>query len=235
MTSEHTILRKWGNSVATAKFRGLAQNFAARRKLLAWTHIILPSVGEQTFLWDMPLRSNCRKLGFLKRKNWMAHFHDDIIAIVSENNRPAAVYFPVLPREKWVFWWREALYKWRHYSLNKWLTNSLFDSFISLFIDWLAFSALTLLVGHREERSACKKLWWGVGVVICAHCLHMVQLMPLHSTIPSPLVSLKSRLVLPFWYWLTQVVLEKRLINGCSVVVVVIDWVIDWLIDVLVD
>ena len=63
----------------------------------------------------------------------------------------------------------------------------------------------------------------------------MVQLMPLHSTIPSPLVSLKSRLVLPFWYWLTQVVLEKRLINGCSVVVVVIDWVIDWLIDVLVD
>ena len=168
----NTILRKWGNSVATAKFRGLAQNFAARRKVLAWTHIILPSVGEQTFLWDMPLRSNCRKLGFLKRKNWMAHFHDDIIAIVSENNRPAAVYFPVLPREKWVFWWREALYKWRHYSLNKWLTNSLFDSFISLFIDWLAFSALTLLVGHREEHSACKKLmgcWCGYLCTLFAY------------------------------------------------------------------
>jgi len=26
----------------------------------------------------------------------------------------------------------------------------------------------------------------------------------------------KSRLVLPFWYWLTQVVLEKRPLNGCS-------------------
>ena len=28
--------------------------------------------------------------------------------------------------------------------------------------------------------------------------------------------SFKSRLVLPFWYWLTQVVLEKRPLNGCS-------------------
>jgi len=34
----------------------------------------------------------------------------------------------------------------------------------------------------------------------------------------STLVSFKSRLVLPFWYRLTQVVLEKRPSNGCSVV-----------------
>ena len=34
------------------------------------------------------------------------------------------------------------------------------------------------------------------------------------------LVPVKSRLVLPFWYRLTQVVLEKRPLNGCSVVVV---------------
>jgi len=32
----------------------------------------------------------------------------------------------------------------------------------------------------------------------------------------SPLASFKSRLVLPFWYHLTQVVLEKRPLNGCS-------------------
>ena len=31
----------------------------------------------------------------------------------------------------------------------------------------------------------------------------------------SSLASLKSRLVLPFWCRLTQVVLEKRLLNGC--------------------
>jgi len=30
------------------------------------------------------------------------------------------------------------------------------------------------------------------------------------------LASCKSRLVLPFWYQLNQVVLEKKLINGCS-------------------
>ena len=30
-----------------------------------------------------------------------------------------------------------------------------------------AFSALTLLVGRQEGHPACKKLWWGTGVVIC--------------------------------------------------------------------
>ena len=48
-------------------------------------------------------------------------------------------------------------------------------------------------------------------MVICleqgAH-LHMVQLMPL------PVASVKSRLVLPFWYLFAQVVPEKRLLNG---------------------
>ena len=39
---------------------------------------------------------------------------------------------------------------------------------------------------------------------------------------PSSLASFKSRLVLPFWYRLTQVVLEKRPLNGYSVVVVVV-------------
>jgi len=56
-------------------------------------------------------------------------------------------------------------------------------------------------------------------VVIClgADCLHMVRLMPLPS--PNPVIScliLKSRLVLPFWNRLTQVVLEKRPLNGCT-------------------
>ena len=66
------------------------------------------------------------------------------------------------------------------------------------------FSALTLLVGHLQEHTACNKIeWWAVGVVIClergADCLHMVQLMPLHPKTPSSLASFKSRLVLPFW------------------------------------
>jgi len=49
-------------------------------------------------------------------------------------------------------------------------------------------------------------------MVIClqqgANDLHMV-----HSLSRA---SLKSRMVLPFWYWLTQVVLEKRPLDGRS-------------------
>jgi len=58
--------------------------------------------------------------------------------------------------------------------------------------------------------------------VIClergAVCLHMVQLMPLHPKTPTPssLASFKSRLVLPFWYQLTQVFLGKRPFSSSS-------------------
>jgi len=57
-------------------------------------------------------------------------------------------------------------------------------------------------------------------VVIClkqgADCLHMVRLMPLHPKTLSSLASFKSRLVLPFWYQLTEVVLGKRPLKGSS-------------------
>jgi len=50
-----------------------------------------------------------------------------------------------------------------------------------------AFSALTMLVGRKEGRPACKKTeWWGADVVIClVRCadLHMAQLMPLPLTV----------------------------------------------------
>jgi len=48
------------------------------------------------------------------------------------------------------------------------------------------FSALMLLVGRQEGHPACKKKWWGVGVVICLERgadLHMAQLMPLPLTV----------------------------------------------------
>ena len=50
-----------------------------------------------------------------------------------------------------------------------------------------------------------------------ADCLHMVQLMPLQPKTPSSLASFKSRLVLHFWYQLTQVVLEKEAIKWVCV------------------
>jgi len=69
----------------------------------------------------------------------------------------------------------------------------------------------------RKSARPVKIEWWGAGVVICkdrgADYLHIVQLMPLHPKTLSSLASFKCRLVLPFWYRLTQ---EKRPLNGYS-------------------
>ena len=49
-----------------------------------------------------------------------------------------------------------------------------------------AFSVLTLLVGRQEGHPACKKQWWGAGVVVCLEQgadLHMVQLLALPLTV----------------------------------------------------
>ena len=63
------------------------------------------------------------------------------------------------------------------------------------------------------------RCWCGYLSERGADCLHMVQLMPLHPKTPSSLASFKSRLFIPFWYRLTQVVLEKGPLNECSSVV----------------
>jgi len=56
-----------------------------------------------------------------------------------------------------------------------------------------AFSALTLLVGRQEGHPACKKLSGVLAWLSVCHC---------HSLC---LASVKSRLVLPFWYRLVYV------------------------------
>ena len=86
---------------------------------------------------------------------------------------------------------------------------------LSLYFVFLAFSALTLLVGRQEGHPACKNLSGGVlawlsvwsEVQTCirpswCHC-HSLSLAPV-----------KSRLVLPFWYRLTRVVPQKGPLNG---------------------
>ena len=50
----------------------------------------------------------------------------------------------------------------------------------------VAFSALMLLLGRQEGHPACKKEWWGAGMVICLEQgadLNMAQLMPLPLTV----------------------------------------------------
>ena len=87
---------------------------------------------------------------------------------------------------------------------------------IYLFLPSVAFSALTLLVGRQKGHPACKKLsgwvltwlsvWSEVQTCIWSSWCHC------HSL---SLASVKSRLVLPFWYWLTRVVPENEPLNGC--------------------
>jgi len=81
---------------------------------------------------------------------------------------------------------------------------------------WFTFQlvALTLLAGRQEEHPAsknCMMRCWCGHLEQGADGLHTVQLMPLHPKTSSSLASYKSRLVLPLWYRLTQVVLEKAI------------------------
>ena len=72
-------------------------------------------------------------------------------------------------------------------------------------------------LGDRKGIWPVKTEWWGAGMVICLERdadLHMAHLMPLS------LAPLKSTLVLPYWYWLTQVVLDKEPLNRCACVCV---------------
>jgi len=104
---------------------------------------------------------------------------------------------------------------------GKWVIN---NSFIELLWSHLpqlqtlpSFNALILLVGRQEGHPACKnwmvRYWHGIcrqpAAMICmwsswCHC--------------HPVISCSSKIQngLPFWCQLTQVVLEKRPLNGCS-------------------
>ena len=79
---------------------------------------------------------------------------------------------------------------------------------------WAAFSALTLLVGQQEGHPACKKLSGGVLAWLSVWSEEQTCIWPswchCHSL---SLASVKSGLVLPFWYWLTRVVPDNGLLN----------------------
>jgi len=88
-----------------------------------------------------------------------------------------------------------------------------------------ALKAVTLLVGWQEGHPACRKNWvvrywlawsgarckWFCIWSSWCHC--------------HPIISCSSKIQndIPFWCQLTQVVLEKRPLNGCCVVVVIIE------------
>ena len=78
-----------------------------------------------------------------------------------------------------------------------------------------------LLVGWQEGRPACEKLSGGVLAWLSVWSKMQTCISPIgfhcHSL---SLASVKSRLVLPFWYRLTRVVPDKGPLNGCVCVCV---------------
>ena len=79
-----------------------------------------------------------------------------------------------------------------------------------------AFSALTLLVGRQERHPACKKPSGGVLAWLSVWSEMQTCIWPswchCHSL---SLASVKSRLVLPFWYLLTRIVLDVKRVCVC--------------------
>jgi len=86
-------------------------------------------------------------------------------------------------------------------------------------IKCFAFSALTLLVGRQKGHPACKKLSSGVLAWLSVCSKMQTCIWPSWCLCHSlSLALVKSRLVLPFWYWLSRVVPEKEPLNGCGCV-----------------
>ena len=73
-----------------------------------------------------------------------------------------------------------------------------------------------LLVGRQEGHPACKKLSGGVLAWLSVWSKVQTCIWPCEFHYHSlSLASVKSRLVLPFWYRPTRVVLDKGPLNGC--------------------
>ena len=90
----------------------------------------------------------------------------------------------------------------------------------NFFISPCTFSALTLLVGRQEGHPAYKKLErWGTGMVsVWSEVQTCIRPSGCHCHLLF-LASVKSRLVLPFWYRFTWVVPDKGPLNGCVCVI----------------
>jgi len=93
------------------------------------------------------------------------------------------------------------------YYVIVWLTTSCFS-------DW------SKGLGVRKSIPSVKIEWWGADVICPERGAQNVCIWPgwchCHPKTPSLHASFKSRLILLFCYWLTQVVLEKWPLNWCS-------------------
>jgi len=106
------------------------------------------------------------------------------------------------------------VYRQCHHSMECiWLPFNFNRYYVSILF---AFSALTLLVGRQEGHPACKKLSGGVLTRLSVWSEMQTCIWPSWCQCHSlSLASVKSRLVLPSWYRLTRVVLDKGTLNRC--------------------
>ena len=164
-------------------------------------------------------------------QSYLPHRYENSHAIWDHTCHPTEVTFPPLPQlklgllTKWVtgLTCDNDLTSWFFSFILLFLMFSYIYCYVFCFIITLyllqellycAFSALMLLVGRQEGHPACKKLssgalawlsvWSKVQTCISPSWCHC------HSL---SLASLKYRLVLPFWYWLTWVDPEKGPLN----------------------
>ena len=83
----------------------------------------------------------------------------------------------------------------------------------------LSLQCFDAVVGRQEGHPACKKLSGGLLAWLSVWSEVQTCIWPsgfhCHSL---SLASVKSRLVLPFWYWLTQVVPDKGPLDGVKTV-----------------
>ena len=92
---------------------------------------------------------------------------------------------------------------------------------MSLIAMYFAFSALTLLLGSRKGIRPVKNLSSEVLAWLSVWSKVQTCIWPSWYQWRSlSLAPVKSTLVLPFWYWLTWVVPDKRPLNGCVCVCV---------------
>ena len=101
-----------------------------------------------------------------------------------------------------------------------------FAAFLSMYVDRdvisfhyyasQCFQCFALLVGRQEGHPVCKKLSCGVLAWLSVWSEVKTCILPSRCHCHSlSLAPLKSRLVLPLWYWLTWVVPDKGPLNRC--------------------
>ena len=162
-------------------------------------------------------------------QTWPTHAHRQVISLwywhlMEEMSLSTGVSCWIIKGRDQCTVWLRTMSSLQCFDTGGWVTRTSSRQHCAIYsqiysFEICAFSALTLLVGHQEEHPACQKTeWWGAGVVICLDWEYEMQMICIWSSwchchlIISCFI--KIQIGLTFCCQLTQVVLEKRPLNG---------------------